>query len=667
MNACFDRFILRQVSGTEVLDAAKTVRDCAYSTQGKGHATPNHRIVQRLERLIRESSLSEDSESRPVTERNGAYLRVREALDRLLRTARELEELGYKRRTSNSQFGRSGMGFANEPPFASTLDSRPSFATYKTAQLIGQTARSLERMPSRVRADFARARLMPQVGGEQIALGCAGAAVAGPGALLLAGAGAFIANWAVFNTTSLGLTNLYRNITNQEMMSVDEIRLHAATSFIMFGAIGAAGRVLGPALELILPRVLSRYATVVAGIMLGNHIDTCAGLTQADPREFGVQLFHTALAAIPMEFMAHGATAATRPVLLRGNASIYERAARRGWINESDAAPFIAGAREMIEAQNQAIQRGLRNAGRFLKLMVAAPALLAFGAVPGGGGGSGSGGGEYEVPITRGSDRGQRVDGMIERVRKNQAQSEGRLPLTADESYVQPPDTRQLLVEMVVPEGMSSEALQQALSRLAGATGSSALEQALEGISFRRLSGPFESDAIEMRPRTDAEGIFDIIPQGENAPRYSEHVVPVDAAIQNPTLLGQVRQLLIPNAVGPFKNALEYCEARRANRPILGGVADPTSEQLVRHQQVAARRSLLWRLADLYYRPRSFERSNRLYESLGVSLFRRVVVGFVTELPPQESSKKWLKRRQGKGCGVLLRRNMCPCIFKDDA
>jgi len=397
----------------------------------------------------------------------------------------------------------------------------------------------------------------------------------------------------------------------------------------MFGAIGAAGRVLGPALELILPRVLSRYATVVAGIMLGNHIDTCAGLTQADPREFGVQLFHTALAAIPMEFMAHGATAATRPALLRGNASIYERAARRGWINESDAAPFIAGAREMIEAQNQAIQRGLRNAGRFLKLMVAAPALLAFGAVPGGGGGSGSGGGEYEVPITRGSDRGQRVDGMIERVRKNQAQSEGRLPLTADESYVQPPDTRQLLVEMVVPEGMSSEALQQALSRLAGATGSSALEQALEGISFRRLSGPFESDAIEMRPRTDAEGIFDIIPQGENAPRYSEHVVPVDAAIQNPTLLGQVRQLLIPNAVGPFKNALEYCEARRANRPILGGVADPTSEQLVRHQQVAARRSLLWRLADLYYRPRSFERSNRLYESLGVSLFRRVVVGFV--------------------------------------
>jgi len=65
----------------------------------------------------------------------------------------------------------------------------------------------------------------------------------------------------------------------------------------------------------------------------------------------------------------------------------------------------------------------------------------------------------------------------------------------------------------------------------------------------------------------------------------------------------------------------------KGRRPIINGIDDPSKFEIALHQELEKDKGIIAKIAEVYFRPKSFERSGRLYEMLGVKLFRKVLMG----------------------------------------
>lgn len=62
-------------------------------------------------------------------------------------------------------------------------------------------------------------------------------------------------------------------------------------------------------------------------------------------------------------------------------------------------------------------------------------------------------------------------------------------------------------------------------------------------------------------------------------------------------------------------------------RPIISGIEEPSELEVTLYKEKEREKGIIGKITEVYFRPKSFEKSCRLYDILGVRLFKKLVMG----------------------------------------
>ncbi len=187
-----------------------------------------------------------------------------------------------------------------------------------------------------------------------------------------------------------------------------------------------------------------------------------------------------------------------------------------------------------------------------------------------------------------------------------------------------------LLIQPVFTPAAISNSLFQTVRAVAGFSDeepitSSVIKTALGPVQFKQAAPVFGPRDVSIR-RGENSFLTVQFRGALSSVGFFDHVVSQRALLKNPELVKDLRYILIPAEVGFFKSALEFCQAAQMHRPIIGGIEDPTGEEIRIFLENEKNGSLWQRFLNLYFFSKPFERSGKIYEKIGVRAFRDYLV-----------------------------------------
>lgn len=70
---------------------------------------------------------------------------------------------------------------------------------------------------------------------------------------------------------------------------------------------------------------------------------------------------------------------------------------------------------------------------------------------------------------------------------------------------------------------------------------------------------------------------------------------------------------------------------KKGRRPIINGIEEPSKLEIALYEE-GQKKGIIGKIAEVYFRPKAFEKSCRLYEMLGVRVFQKLVMGTIGNL-----------------------------------